>query len=113
MGNAAMIEPHCLSGSSIAGFDFKTPSPSQKTVSSVRQNGFAISMSRPGRANQLTKNYPVGLEMSCPGGAYHWAPEIPGTGRIAGPTPGKCELAHNRSTFFAKSGWAQVRARNS
>ena len=23
------------------------------------------------------KSYAVGLEMSCPGGAYHWAPEIP------------------------------------
>jgi hypothetical protein len=32
-----------------------------------------------GRARQARsrKNYAVGLEMSCPGGAYHWAPEIP------------------------------------
>jgi hypothetical protein len=29
------------------------------------------------KASQLTKNYAVGLEISCPGGAYHWAPEIP------------------------------------
>jgi hypothetical protein len=73
----------------------------------------AVSISRPGRASQLTKNYAVGLEMSCPGGAYHWAPEIPSTRRIAGPTPSKCELAHNRGSFFPKLGWAQVRARNS
>jgi hypothetical protein len=26
---------------------------------------------------QVAKNYAVGLEISCPGGAYHWAPEIP------------------------------------
>ena len=25
----------------------------------------------------LKKNYAVGLEISCPGGAYYWAPEIP------------------------------------
>jgi hypothetical protein len=29
--------------------------------------------------------------MSCPGGAYHWAPEIPSTSRIAGAMPSKCE----------------------
>jgi len=59
------------------------------------------------------KNYAVGLEMSCPGGAYHWAPEIPSARRIAGPTPSKCELAHNRGSFFPKFCGAQVRARNS
>jgi hypothetical protein len=51
-------------------------------------------------ASRATKNYAVGLENSCPGGAYHWAPEIPSTWRIAGVTPGKCELAHNRGAFF-------------
>src|SRR5450755_2491948 len=51
------------------------------------------------------KNYAVGLEMSCPGGAYHWAPEIPSVRTIAGPKPSKCELAHNRGSFFPKLGW--------
>jgi hypothetical protein len=32
---------------------------------------------RPDSTSQVTKNYAVGLENSCPGGAYHWAPEIP------------------------------------
>src|SRR5665213_2412562 len=40
--------------------------------------------------------------MSCPGGAYHWAPEIPSATRIAGGGPSKCELAHNRSLLFSK-----------
>jgi hypothetical protein len=31
-------------------------------------------------AGYLGKNYAVGLEISCPGGAYVWAPEIPSTG---------------------------------
>lgn len=30
-----------------------------------------------------TKSYAVGLEMSCPGGAYDWAPEIPSDKRIS------------------------------
>jgi len=33
-----------------------------------------------GRASRLTKNYAVGLEMSCPGGAYHWALKSPALG---------------------------------
>jgi hypothetical protein len=28
----------------------------------------------PARRARVSKNYAVGLEMSCPGGAYHWAP---------------------------------------
>jgi hypothetical protein len=42
--------------------------------------------------------------MSCPGGAYHWAPEIPSNRRIAGATPRKCELAHNWGSFFPNLG---------
>jgi len=30
------------------------------------------------------RNYAVGLEMSCPGGTYYWAPEIPSDCRLAG-----------------------------
>jgi hypothetical protein len=40
------------------------------------------------------KKYAVGLEMSCPGGACNWAPEIPSIGDLAGFPPGACELAH-------------------
>ncbi len=58
-------------------------------------------MTGPGKVSQVTKNYAVGLEMSCPGGAYHWAPEIPSAKTIAGALPGKCELAHNRGSFFS------------
>jgi hypothetical protein len=59
---------------------------------------------RPGKASWSTKSYAVGLEMSCPGGAYHWAPEIPSTRTIAGATPRKCELAHNWGSFFPNLG---------
>jgi hypothetical protein len=48
-----------------------------------------------GTENHVSKNYAVGLEISCPGGAYYWAPEIPRSKRLAGPTPSTCELAHN------------------
>ena len=51
---------------------------------------------------RVSKNYAVGLEMACPGGVYHWAPEIPSARRIAKPRPSKCELAHNRSLLFPK-----------
>jgi hypothetical protein len=61
------------------------------------------------KASHGTKNYAVGLEMSCPGGAYHWAPEIPSTQTIAGARPGKCELAHNRGAFFPQLRGARVR----
>jgi len=59
---------------------------------------------------QLTvkKIYAVGLEISCPGGAYHWAPEIPGANAIAGAMPSKCEPAHNPGSFFAK--WRGLRS---
>jgi hypothetical protein len=50
------------------------------------------------------KSYAVGLEMSCPGGAYHWAPEIPSEQSIAGVTPGKCELVHNRGYILFQIG---------
>ena len=64
------------------------------------------------KASHGTKNYAVGLEMSCPGGAYHWAPEIPSTQTIAGARPGKCELAHNRGAFFPQLRGLRSRARN-
>jgi hypothetical protein len=48
------------------------------------------------------KSYAVGLEISCPGGVYNWAPEIPSPHTIAAAVPGKCELAHNRRSFFSK-----------
>jgi hypothetical protein len=31
----------------------------------------------------VKKSYAVGLEISCPGGAYYWAPEIPSAKRIS------------------------------
>ena len=42
------------------------------------------------------EKYAVGLEMSRPGGACYWAPEIPSAVRLAGPTQRKCELVHDR-----------------
>jgi len=50
------------------------------------------------------KSYAVGLEMSCPGGAYHWAPKIPSEQTIAGVPPGKCELVHNRGHILLQIG---------
>jgi hypothetical protein len=47
--------------------------------------------------------------MSCPGGAYHWAPEIPSDRRLAGAILSKCELVHNCAHSF-KMARAQVRA---
>ena len=41
------------------------------------------------------KNYAVGLEKSCPGGAYYWAPEIPSATTIAAAMPAKYELVHS------------------
>jgi hypothetical protein len=38
---------------------------------------------------------PLGLEKSCPGGAYYWAPEIPSATTIAAAMPAKYELVHN------------------
>jgi hypothetical protein len=60
--------------------------------------GFTVAgwQSRAGQASS-PKNYAVGLEMSCPGGAYDWAPEIPSGARLAGAMPRKCELVHNRA----------------
>jgi hypothetical protein len=60
--------------------------------------GFAVTgwQSRAGQASS-PKNNAVGLEMSCPGGAYNWAPEIPSRGTLAGAMPRKCELVHNRA----------------
>jgi hypothetical protein len=66
----------------------------------VRAMPFLDFVSRSISASHVTKNYAVGLEMSCPGGACHWAPEIPSTARIAGVTPGKCELAHTGALSF-------------
>ena len=48
-------------------------------------------------ASQVAKNYAVGLEISCPGGAYHWAPEIPSHNRLADTELTRCELAHNHA----------------
>jgi hypothetical protein len=45
--------------------------------------------------------------MSRPGGVYYWAPEIPSANTIAGAMPSKCELAHNRDSFFPK--WRGLR----
>jgi hypothetical protein len=42
-----------------------------------------------------SKNYAVGLEIECPGGACYWAPEIPSDGRLAGPVLSKSEPVHN------------------
>ena len=46
------------------------------------------------------KNYAVGLEIQCPGGAYWWAPKIPTDKRLAGVVPSTCELVHNRAHSF-------------
>jgi hypothetical protein len=52
-----------------------------------------------GRQTRPQKNYAVGLEMSCPGGAYYW-PKIPSSRMIAGAMLSKCELVHNRAHSF-------------
>jgi hypothetical protein len=50
--------------------------------------------------------------MSCPGGAYHWAPEIPSPQTIADAVLVKCELAHNRDAFFPSLRGLESGARN-
>ena len=55
----------------------------------------------------VSKNYAVGLEMLCPGGACYWAPEIPSDGRLAGTMSNRCELVHYR-THSAQPGEASV-----
>ncbi len=64
----------------------------------ARLAGLHIAADWSGRGRQARpqKNYAVGLEMLCPGGAYAWAPEIPSGERLADPMPSKCELVHNR-----------------
>jgi hypothetical protein len=61
-----------------------------------------------GSASFVAKNT-VGLEMPCPAGAYHCAPEIPNAKKIAGAMPRKCELAHNRGSFFQQGRGLRVR----
>jgi hypothetical protein len=57
-----------------------------------------------GKANQASKNYAVGLEMLCPGGAYYWAPEIPSGYNLAGAMLSKCEPVHMRAHSFHDDG---------
>jgi hypothetical protein len=47
-------------------------------------------------------------QLTVPGGAYHWAPEIPSANVIAGAMPSKCEPANNPGSFFAK--WHGLRS---
>jgi hypothetical protein len=67
----------------------------------------------PGKASYGLKKYAVGLEISCPGGAYHWAPEIPSKNSIAGGIPSKCELAHNPAHSFQTGAGSGPRLKNS
>jgi hypothetical protein len=46
--------------------------------------------------------------MSCPGGAYSWAPEIPSAGKLAGAMLSRCELVHNRAHSFQNGRGASV-----
>ena len=48
----------------------------------------------------VQKNYAVGLEISCPGGACCRAPEIPNETTLAGRTPSNCEPVHSLVTRF-------------
>src|SRR5271170_5589720 len=46
-------------------------------------------------ARRGSKNYAVGLEKRCPGGAcLNWALLIPSVGNLARWTPAKCEAVH-------------------
>jgi hypothetical protein len=42
-------------------------------------------LGQPHKQASHTKNYAVGLEISCPGGVYYWAPEIPSAIRFSRP----------------------------
>src|ERR1700737_4581633 len=48
--------------------------------------------------------------MSCPGGVYYWAPEIPSAGKLAGAMLSRCELVHNRAYSFQKGPGLRSRA---
>jgi hypothetical protein len=54
-------------------------------------------------ASLAAKNCAVGLEISCPGGVYYWAREIPSAESLAGAKPSTCELAHNRGLILSKN----------
>jgi hypothetical protein len=58
----------------------------------------------------LRKNYAVGLEIRCRGGAYYWAPEIPSEVGLAGAIPSVCERDHNRAHSFQNSAGLRSRA---
>jgi len=53
-----------------------------------------------GRQTGPQKNYGVGLEIPCRGGAFYWAPEIPSELGLAGAIPSICERVHNRAHSF-------------
>ncbi len=57
----------------------------------------------------VKKIYAVGLEMVCPGGACHWAPEIPSGLGLAGFAPSKYEPVHKWWTFLADRAWLCAR----
>ena len=56
-----------------------------------------------GRQTRPQKNYAVGLEIPCRGGAFYWAPEIPSEVGLAGAIPSVCERVHNRAHSFQNS----------
>jgi hypothetical protein len=66
----------------------------------ARASNSPSAVDRTGGGKLGRKNYAVGLEMSCPGGACYRAPEIPSANLIAAAEPSKCELAHNRGSFL-------------
>ena len=63
-----------------------------------------------GRQTRPQKNYAVGLEIPCRGGAFYWAPEIPSEVGLAGAIPSVCERVHNRAHSFQNSAGLRSRA---
>jgi hypothetical protein len=76
---------------------YEAPTPIDQEAQPATEGGSPSPVGWVGQSKLVTKNYAVGLEISCPGGGYCWAPEIPSPETLADAVPGKCELAHNRS----------------
>ena|ERR1700728_2723091 len=75
-----------------------TPAPDAASAAAVG----LLTADRTADGKLVAKSYAVGLEISCPGGVYCWAPEIPSAKRLTGAKPSTCELVHNRGLILSK-----------
>jgi hypothetical protein len=72
----------------------------------------AAGLTRQAAAAVVSKKYAVGLEMSCPDGAYSWAPEIPSAAKLTCAMLSKCELVHKSCHDRPQVPFRPLRARS-